>query len=366
MNIQRKANALFNLFSSPLGRFYMVFHRLLGGNPQELTERGSIAQILKKAELPISSEFIELQATLQRLSTNYLQSGVGKKDLLLVAAAVQSELDLKSDNAANPELANMGLSRRAPNLEYLLAIHGKLSPLIRPLEDGSTRSTSAITGLTKSATHRSLADPSRTQSRYPQTAKYIQTMLEQTMKRYVTLPGVVEQIQQEMRESILAIKARMFDVCVEELFRSNKENSSARLWLGRIRDAIRELGAQTVYEIARGVAFPDAYACVATPEERHQQKSGSHAPEEVARKEQLTYEKWQMNAKAPEIALGAAVTNAFGVRRAEIAVKSALEQGPVAGGAGILEKSAFQARTRQLLLDDRYGGRRHRKLVGWQ
>lgn len=56
----------------------------------------------------------------------------------------------------------MGLSRRAPNLEYLLQIHGRLAPLVRPMEDNNTRSTSAITGLTKSATHRSLADPGRT------------------------------------------------------------------------------------------------------------------------------------------------------------------------------------------------------------
>lgn len=42
----------------------MVFHRLIGGNPTELTERGSIVQILRKAELPISSEFVELQTTL--------------------------------------------------------------------------------------------------------------------------------------------------------------------------------------------------------------------------------------------------------------------------------------------------------------
>lgn len=50
-------------------------------------------------------------------------------------------------------------------------------------------------------------------------------MLEQTMKRYVTLPGVVEEMEREMRESILAIKARMFDVCVEELYRSSRGNT---------------------------------------------------------------------------------------------------------------------------------------------
>lgn len=53
-----------------------------------------------------------------------------------------------------------------------------------------------------------------------------------------------------------AIKARMFDVCVEEMFRTtDREN---RVWLGRIRDAIKEIGANAVYEIARGVAFPEA------------------------------------------------------------------------------------------------------------
>lgn len=88
MALQRKANALFNLFASPLGRFYLIFHRLIGGNPVDITERGAILSAFRKADLPISAELVELQSTLQRLTTNYLRTGVGKKDLLLVAAAV--------------------------------------------------------------------------------------------------------------------------------------------------------------------------------------------------------------------------------------------------------------------------------------
>ena len=40
-------------------------------------------------------------------------------------------------------------------------------------------------------------------------------MLEQTLKRYVTLPGVMDQLEQEMKDAIKAIKARMFEACVE-------------------------------------------------------------------------------------------------------------------------------------------------------
>lgn len=126
------------------------------------------------------------------------------------------------------------------------------------MDENNTRSTSAITGLTKSATHRSLADPGRTQSRYPQTAKYIQTMLEQTMKRYVTLPGVMDQLEQEMKDAIKAIKARMFEACVEQMYRTSK--GEQRVWLGRIKDAIAELGACTAYEVCRGAAYPEQYA----------------------------------------------------------------------------------------------------------
>lgn len=142
------------------------------------------------------------------------------------------------------------------------------------------------------------------------------------MKRYVTLPGVVEEMEREMRESIIAIKARMFDVCVEELYRSSARNTQARLWLGRIRDAVRELGAQTVYEVARAVAFPEAYACVANPEAGTGHKDGAG---EAGTGEKLVYERWTMNAKQPDVSLGAAVTNAFGVRRAELAVRASLE-----------------------------------------
>lgn len=53
----------------------------------------------KKAELPISNNLLELQNTLQRLSQAYIKTPVGKKDMILVAAAVQSELDLRSDYA---------------------------------------------------------------------------------------------------------------------------------------------------------------------------------------------------------------------------------------------------------------------------
>jgi len=167
LDLEKKQNALFTLLSSPLGRFYLVFHRLVGGTSIDIAERGQLLSIYKKAEIPLSNHIYELQDTLQKLSSAYIKTSVGKKDLLLVAAAVQSELDLRSDYAQDPELANMGLSRRAPNLEYLLQVNGKLFPLIRPIEENNTRSTSAITGLTKSATHRSLVDPGRTQSRYP-------------------------------------------------------------------------------------------------------------------------------------------------------------------------------------------------------
>lgn len=59
-----------------------------------------------------------------------------------------------------------------------------------------------------------------------------------------------------MIESIVSIKARMFEIAVEELYRLGNKT-----WLGRIRDAIKELGANTVYEIAKGVAYPETIVC---------------------------------------------------------------------------------------------------------
>lgn len=83
-------------------------------------------------------------------------------------------------------------------------------------------------------------------------------MLEQTLKRYVTLPGVMDQLEQEMKDAIKAIKARMFEACVEQMYRSSK--GEQRVWLGRIKDAIAELGACTAYEVCRGAAYPEQYA----------------------------------------------------------------------------------------------------------
>ena len=87
-------------------------------------------------------------------------------------------------------------------------------------------------------------------------------MLEQTLKRYVSMPGVVDQLEREMKDAIQAIKARMFEACVEEAFLNAR--GEERLWLGRIRDAIREMGASTVYQIGRAAAFPEAYATTVT------------------------------------------------------------------------------------------------------
>lgn len=53
----------------------------------------------RKAELPITQQMLELQQSLQTLSRAYLKTSVGKRDLILIAAAVQSELDLRSDYA---------------------------------------------------------------------------------------------------------------------------------------------------------------------------------------------------------------------------------------------------------------------------
>lgn len=64
LDTEKKANALFNLFASPLGRFYLVFHRLISGNASDLTDRGQLLAMAKKAELPISNHLIELQSTL--------------------------------------------------------------------------------------------------------------------------------------------------------------------------------------------------------------------------------------------------------------------------------------------------------------
>ncbi|CAL6100416.1 Kinase [Hexamita inflata] len=203
------------------------------------------------------------------------------------------------------------------------------------MDENNTRSTSAITGLTKSATHRSLADPGRTQSRYPQTAKYIQTMLEQTLKRYITLPGIMDQLENEMKESIMAIKSRMFEVCVEQLFRQAK--GEEKVWLGRIRDAIRELGAQTVYEIGRGAAFPEVYAgSVVGSKGMSERGINDSVNQKVHATKFINQEDEQL-----------------------------IKQGKV--NADILEKIANENRARRLLLEDKYGGQKHRKMMrGWK
>ena len=61
-----------------------------------------------------------------------------------------------------------------------------------------------------------------------------------------------------MKDAIKAIKARMFEACVEQMYRTAV--GEQRVWLGRIRDAVAELGACTAYEVCRGVAHPEEYA----------------------------------------------------------------------------------------------------------
>ena len=136
-----------------------------------------------------------------------------------------------------------------------------------------------------------------------------------------------------MKEAIQSIKARMFDVCVEELFRTTK--GEERIWLGRIRDAIKELGAQTVYEIGRGAAFPEAYTSSLFGDKKRIEKSVQEA----------------MSGKQ---------TQKFVTREDEKLIK----EGKI--NSEIMEKLAAENRTRRLLLEDKYGGAKHKKMLGWK
>jgi hypothetical protein len=51
-------------------------------------DRGQLLTWISKADVPISKSLLELQQTLQKLSLAYIRTSVGKKDLLLTAAAV--------------------------------------------------------------------------------------------------------------------------------------------------------------------------------------------------------------------------------------------------------------------------------------
>lgn len=282
LEVERKAHALLTLISSPYGRYLMPFHKILSdGAPFPSGARSNSFYIMcSKSDLFIPAELQEAILTLQNLSERYFRTSVGRKDLYLIAAACQTELDLRAQNAtntnnpnnANNELQHLGLSRRPPNLDYMLLLQGKLNNLIPYFED--TRSTSAISGLNKSATHRSLADPGRTSQRYPQTCKYIQTILEQVMRRFVAMPGVLSGLYEECIEGISNIKGRILEAVVIELINILQTGSTENIDRARggcsfyennvmllrclhlLQTAINTLGAGTVFEILRGLVYP--------------------------------------------------------------------------------------------------------------
>jgi len=276
LQVERKAHTLLSLISSPYGRYLVPFQRIFSPEYTGPAPVNSFVQMCTKADVYIPEDLTQLLNTLQTLSDRYLHSDLGKKDVLLVAAACQSELDLRAQNAAkDEELQHLGLSRRPPNLEYLLLMMQRLAPLVAPFDEA--RSTSAVSGLAKSATHRSLADPARTSVRYPQTCKYIQTVLEQVMRRFVTLPGVIDEVYNETLEGISAIKGRILEGAVVELILKFQKERASRLaiedksgrdaasiassgtvlrQLLRLKRCIEILGAGTVYDILRGVVYP--------------------------------------------------------------------------------------------------------------
>lgn len=276
LQVERKAHTLLSLISSPYGRYLVPFQRIFSPEYTGPPQGNSFVQMCAKADVYIPEDLTQLLNTLQTLSDRYLHSDLGKKDLLLVAAACQSELDLRAQNAAkDEELQHLGLSRRPPNLEYLLLMMQRLVPLVAPFDD--MRSTSAVSGLAKSATHRSLADPARTSVRYPQTCKYIQTILEQVMRRFVTLPGVIDEVYTETLDGISAIKGRILEGAVVELILKFQKERARRLAIDeksgadagalascgtvlrqllRLKRCIEILGAGTVYDILRGVVYP--------------------------------------------------------------------------------------------------------------
>ncbi|TNJ26452.1 Kinase, CDC7 [Giardia muris] len=370
LEVERKAHALFTLFSSPYGRYLMPFHKIISeGAPFPSGIRSNSFYLMcTKSDLCIPNELQEAILTLQTLAERYFRTTIGRKDLYLIAAACQTELDLRAQNAtntnnpnnANNELQHLGLSRRPPNLDYMLLLQNKLSSLIPFYED--TRSTSAITGLNRSATHRSLADPSRTSQRYPQTCKYIQTVLEQVMRRFVAMPGVLSSLLEECTEGIANIKGRILEAVIIEMRNALRSGSVAnndnittgcsaygnnvllRQSLDLLLQAIGTLGAGTVFEILRGLTHPVTLlkGCGLIKE---QAASPTEAATEAAAKTKRAF-----NYLTDE-----------DVR----AIKQAATSGDVVGSFDekLIRKIDDSNARRRILLQTQYGGRHHLEVI---
>ena len=102
--------------------------------------------------------------------------------------------------------------------------------------------------------------------------------------------------------------------------------------LGRIRDAIKQIGAQQVFEIGRGVAFPEAYVSSVFGEKDRVERDVQDAIANKVRTQFLTDDDEKK------------------VKKGEIS-------------ADILEKMGNEQQIRRMLLSNKYGGKRHRKFV---
>lgn len=373
---EKKAHALLTLISSPYGRFLMPIHKIIQeGSPfPPGTRSNSLYIMCIKSDVFIPQELQESILTLQALSSCYFSSAIGRKDLILVCAACQSELDLRAQNAANnTELQHLGLSKRSPNLDYMLLLQGRLSSLI-PYYPEDTRSTSAISGLAKSATHRSLADPSRTSQRYPQTCKYMQTIIEQILRRYVAMPGVLKELQDETTSGILSIKGRILEVVVIELLSQAEAAASARggapnVYAGHLRlikYCIETLGAGTVFDIIRGMVYP--MTLLRGTGVLSGSKAVGGVPGGASSGVPGGAEEPQQTSAAEDVQVAArpAKREFLYVDEADIAAVTRLARSPDAGvtfDEHLVAKIDDSNARRRMLLQAKYGGRRHQAML---
>lgn len=223
-----------------------------------------------------------------------------------------------------------------------------------------TRSTSAISGLNKSATHRSLADPGRTSQRYPQTCKYIQTILEQVMRRFVAMPGVLSGLYEECIEGISNIKGRILEAVVIELINILQTGSTENVdrvrggcsfyennvmllrCLRLLQTAINTLGAGTVFEILRGLVYPVTLlrgsGFINGVEKTQKPVAESDSPDKKPRRFNYLTEE-DVKSVAKMVSKPENITGSF--------------------DASLLQKIDDSNARRRLLLQTQYGGRHH-------
>ncbi|KAH0576445.1 Kinase, CDC7 [Spironucleus salmonicida] len=83
---------------------------------------------------------------------------------------------------------------------------------------------------------------------YPKSFAYVEKIYQQSVKNIVQRPDMLNKAIEELEDAEKAIKARIFEISIEELYQKTKQK-----WLDDLRTGMREYGPDFVRQMSQGV-----------------------------------------------------------------------------------------------------------------